>query len=284
MRKEGIPSLGVATCDAKAVLDEVHNGNMFSAKRILVVNGADAMGKEGEALLVKPLPPGLFVILMSREKGGAFFKKVEKEGIVVELGGEKSWEKERSAQDWIVHRFQQEKKSIDPAAVHLLAKEAGGEIALLEEEINKIITYAANKTKVTRDDVAAVSISRPAINVFQLSEALFKRDVPNAIALFRALLDEDNSYFAILKQLRNQVKVDLEIASILRAGGNVQDITAAFPYIKGFILEKHLETVRTWGFDGLKRALVYLDDFEIRAKDGSPDYTLLSDLLILKLT
>jgi DNA polymerase-3 subunit delta len=284
MRKEGIAPLGVTACDAKVVLDEVHNGNMFSPKRILVVNGAESIDKDGETLLLKPLPPGLFVILMSREKGGAFFKKVEKEGIVVELGGEKSWEKERSAQDWIAHRFQQEKKSIDPAAIHLLAKESGGEIALLEEEINKLITYAANKTKVSREDVAAVSISRPAVNVFQLSEALFKRDVPTAISLFRTLLDEETSYFAILKQLRSQVKVDLEIASILRAGGNVQEITTAFPYIKGFILEKHLETVRTWGFDGLKRALVYLDDFEIRAKEGSPDYTLLSDLLILKLT
>ena len=69
----------------------------------------------------------------------------------------------------------------------------------------------------------------------------------------------------------------------MKMGGGPAEIAKAYPYIKGFILEKHLETVRTWGFEGLKRALVLVDDYEIRAKDGSSDYELLSDLFTLKL-
>lgn len=232
---------------------------------------------------MNPLPPGVFLILTAKEKGAAFFKKVEKVGIIVELGGEKSWEKERSGQDYIVQRFREAGREIDSVAAHFLAKESGGEIALLEQEVEKLLLYTEGKRRASAADAASVSVGRPAITTFQLAEALFKRDIPQAVKFFRALLEEGVAYFAILKQLRGQVRVDLEIASILRLGGNVQEITKSYPYIKGFILEKHLETVRTWGFDGLKRALVTLDDFEIRAKDGSAEITLLADLLIFKL-
>lgn len=285
-RKEGVDPLGIRTllnASVGSLSQEIDTVNFFSPKRILIATGAETLSKQEEALVLKPLPPGLFLILLAEGKSTAFFKKVEKEGIVVELGSEKSWEKERNAQEWIMQRFREEKREIESAAIPLLAKEAGGEMALLEQEIIKLITYTEGKKVITRNDVVAVSISRPALSVFLLSEALFKKQIPTAIKLFRDLLEEGNAYFAILKQLRGQVLIDLEIASILRAGGNVAEITQSYPYIKGFILEKHLETVRTWGFDGLKRALIYLDDFEIRAKEGSANYPLLADLFVIKL-
>lgn len=285
-RKEGIEALGVRSlrgAETSLLDQEINTTNLFSPKRIIVVSGAEDLVKAAEERLLKPLPKGVYVILQGKNGSNAFYKKIEKIGIVGELGAEKSWEKEKNAQEWISLKMAQEKKKIEPLAVQMLAKESGGEIALLEQEIEKLILYTVGKDSVTRQDVMTLCISRPVVTVFHLSEALFKRDVPTTVRVFRALLEEGVSYFAILKQLRGQILTDLEIASVLRSGGNVGDITKSFPYIKGFILEKHLETVRQWGFDGLKRALVTVDDYEIRGKDGTSDYELLSDLLTLKL-
>lgn len=283
-RKEKIEAMGIRSLGADSSLleEEINTLNLFSPKRIVTLGGAGDLPKALEERLLKPLPPGVFVILHGKG-ASAFYKKVEKVGIVAELGAEKSWEKEKNAQEWVIQRFAEEKKKIEPLAAQLLAKDSGGEIALLEQEIEKLMLYTYGKEMVTRQDVTKLCISRPVITVFNLAESLFKRDIPSAVRQFRMLLDEGHAYFAILKQLRSQILTDLEIASILKNGGNVGDVTKAFPYIKGFILEKHLETIRIWGFSGLKRALVMVDDYEIRGKDGTSDYELLGDLFILKL-
>ena len=286
-KKEGIGPLGVRSFiepTYNELSQEINTGSFFSAKKMILVGGVQDLSKEVEELLLKQAPPGTFILLHGLSGANPFFKKVEKGGIVVELGAEKSWEKEKNAQEWVMQRFYEEKKRIDPLAAQLLAKESGGEIGFLEQEIEKLIAYTLGRDTISRQDVLAISISRPAITVFQLAESLFKRDTAGAIRYFRALLDDGTSYFAILKQLRGQILTDLEIASILKTGGKNADVTTTFPYMKGFILEKHLETVRTWGFEGLKRALVLVDDFELRAKEGSADYELLADLLTLKLS
>lgn len=286
-KKEGIGPLGIRSMfepDHQELSQEIHTGSFFATKKIILVGGVENLAKEAEKLLLEETPPGVFVILHGLSGANPLYKKVEKKGIVVELGAEKSWEKEKNGQEWILQRVTEEKKRIDIVAAQLLAKESGGEIALIDQEIEKLVAYTFGRDTISKQDVLAVSISRPSVTVFQLAEALFKRDTNGAIRYFRALLEEGMSYFAILKQLRGQVLTDLEIASILKNGGKQGDITATFPYMKGFILEKHLETVRTWGFEGLKRALVLVDDFELRAKEGSADYELLADLLTLKLS
>lgn len=285
-KKEEIAPLGIRSMlepDYKELSQEINTGSFFAAKKILLVGGVENLSKEVEEFLLQPAPPGTFVILHGLSGANPFYKKVEKKGIVVELGAEKSWEKEKNGQEWILQRVAEEKKRIDIAAAELLAKESGGDIALLEHEIEKLVTYTLGRSVISKQDVLAISISRPSLSVFQLAEALFKRDMNGAIHYFHALLEEGVSYFAILKQLRGQILTDLEVASILKNGGKNGDVTATFPYMKGFILEKHLETVRTWGFEGLKRALVLVDDFELRAKEGSADYELLADLFTLKL-
>jgi DNA polymerase-3 subunit delta len=132
--------------------------------------------------------------------------------------------------------------------------------------------------------VKAVAIKNRAESTFSLSDALFKRDVPEAIRLFRSLLESGNSFFALVKQLRTQVQNQLSIACILKNGGGPQEVAAHFPYMKGFILDKNIETARAFGFDRFKRALLLIDDFELDAKNGTTDYELLADLLTLKIT
>ena len=239
-RREGIEPLGIRTLNrvtARELDQEINTGTLFSQKKIVILGEAHDLEKGVEELILRGTPANTFIILLGLSGANPFYKKLEKQGIVVELGAEKSWEKEKNAHEWVLQRFNEEKKRIEPAAAQLLAKECGGEVGLLEQEIEKLIVYTYGREKVSTQDVLAVAVSRPSITVFQLAESLFKRDTAGAVRHFHALLDEGISFFAILKQLRGQILTDLEVASILRMGGNGQHVTETFPYMKGFILK-----------------------------------------------
>jgi DNA polymerase-3 subunit delta len=283
--RERIPPLGITTFETPSVgrLDEeLATLSFFSPKRVIIVRGAGELSLEVQERVLKG-EKGCYLILSGLSGTSSFYKKVEKVGMVVELGAQKSWEKEKSGEEWVLQRALEERKSIEPAAAKLLAKDCKGDISLIDQEFEKLINYTYGRQKITREDVVAISIHEPAVTVFQLLEALFKKDVLSAVGQFRALFDEGISYFAILKQLRGQILIDLEIASIVKTGGHPSEITASYPYIKGFILEKRLAAALSYGFEGLKRALLLIDDFELRAKQGSVDDELLADLFTVRM-
>jgi len=279
-KKENIGPLGVKRIGEGELSQEINTPTFFSDKQILL-SEVDQLNAEDEAAALKGSDKA-FIVLSGASSAKAFFRKVEKEGVVLDLAAEKSWQKEKGAEEWVHLYLSKVNKKIERDAAIRLVKETRGDTELLKQELDKLLLFVDARNPITLKDVLLVVPRGAESNTYELGDALFKKERALAIKQMRNLLDQGVAYFAILKSVRSQIETDLKAASILRNGGSKEAVSAAIPFLKGYVLDKHLENIRLMGFERLKKALVHVDDYELKGKEGSPDYELLSDLFVAR--
>lgn len=229
--------------------------------------------------------PSLFLILSGSGVSGssAFYKQVEKVGIVLELAEEKGTSKEKSHIDIATKRVLAAGKQIDAKACQYLVTHLGGEPSLLFQEVDKLVTYVGERPHITLEDVKSICVNIDNDTIWQLGEALFKRETATALRIIRTMLHAGTSFLALLRQIRHQFQTEYQVCSILSCGGSGGDVTQKFPYMKGYVLDRHLQMARGYGITRFKKAMLALDAMELQAKNDGWDDDLLADLLITKL-
>lgn len=293
LKDQNHPTMAFKTLDGhkltlEELSDELQGHTLFSPRKVLLIEQTDklpkALSKSLEEYFKKPTP-SLFLILSATSISHAtnLYKHAEKIGVVLEFPEEKQAEKERNLVDWLQVRLGQANKSIDQITSHQLVKAVGADAALLNMEIEKLICYVGERKQITIQDVNKLCSGTNQESIWQLGDALFRRDAPAALRISKALQEEGLAFLALLRQIRNQFQTDFQICSLLSEGGTPEAISVKFPYMKGFILDKHMKTAREYGLKAFKQSMHLIDEMELMAKNSSLDNTLLTELLIVKL-
>lgn len=273
----------------EAIQEELQTRSLFSDQKAVWVDLAEKTAtsflKELQGSFSQ-LAPGscLVVSAASLSHATTFYKQAEKAGVILEILEEKSWEKEKTFVAWVTQSLTEIGKTIDGMAAQQLIKQIGTDPAILHQELSKLSCYVGDRVHITLEDVKAICIKVNGENSWQLGEAIFKRDVVSSLRISKALLDEETPFLALLRQIRNQFQTDFTICTLLANGGTPQEITQAFPYMKGFILDKHMRSAKEYGMARFKAGMEEIDAMEFMAKNGSTDSYFLAELLIIKLT
>lgn len=275
--------------DVDALLEDLNSFSLFEKQRIIILQNIDKLTKsttEKLEVYFANLNPMVYLVISGITINHAtnFYKKGEKAGVVLEIAEEKSWEKERSMGEWIQAQVSAMGKKIHPQATQYLLKQVGTDRSLIHQELQKLLCYIDNRAEITQQDVCAVSISMNVENAWQLAEAIFKRDAASALRISRALLDDGVALIALLRQIRSQIQTEYQICSILSTGGNSSEVSQQFPYMRGQILEKHLQMSQNYGMGRFKKAMLKIDEIELLAKNSQLSPEFLAEILITKLT
>ncbi|MBA3237514.1 MAG: DNA polymerase III subunit delta [Parachlamydiaceae bacterium] len=273
----------------KEFMQELNAFGLFSKRRTLLIENADKLDKESMASLESYFAApnkSIFLILSATtfHRGTNFYKKCEKIGIVLEFAEEKPWEKERSIQEWISTVVKAEGKNIDSQCCQHLVKLLGTQQELLSSELQKLICYVGNRTSIVLQDISAVIAPVAVETIWQLGEAVFRRDGASALAICKRLLLDDLSFFAMLRQLRTQFQTEFQVCTIMAHGGDTSEVTRQFPHMKGGILERHVAMAQGYSMEGFKAGLLLIDEIELQAKNSGLDVSFLAELLMVKLT
>lgn len=273
--------------DEKDFLRDLEGQSLLSNKRLLLLNSCDKVSKNFYEPFEKTLHkmPKDTIILLGAEsftRQSAFYKAIEKFGVVFEIGEGKPWEKEKSLTEWLSLRSQEEKKKITPEAVTLLVRGVNGNLALLASEWEKLLTYTANKDSISRQDVEAISILIPQDSTWQLGEAILQSNSKVALECMSRAISQGNSPIALLRQLRHQIVTALYIASLHQKGDHAA-ISTKYPYLKGALLDKQLKCSLEFGPKKLAYAIELIDECEFKAKDAWEDGETLLTYLISKI-
>lgn len=273
----------------ETILTELHSIGFFAKQRVIVVHNSDKLDKNATTKLenyFKSPSPSTYLVITAPTLNRAtnFYKNGEKIGVMLDVPEEKPWEKEKSLQEWIHLEVGTKGKKIDPKACQCLLKQLGTDQNLLENELEKLCCYVGEREEITLRDIGAICSAVNIENGWQLGEAIFRKDVSSALRISKALLSDGTNLIALLRQIRSQFQTEYQISSLLSNGGTSQDVVQQFPYMKGQILERHLQMAQSYGMQKFKKGLLKIDETELSAKNSMQDPDFLAERLIITLT
>lgn len=264
---------------------DINTYTFFAEKRIIHIFEIESLEKSSQAALVRlfqTLPKEVCLVLSgaSLHRGSQLYKHGEESGLIVDIPELKAWEKEKVVEEWVIDHLQGQGKKITPQTAKFLIKQVGPEQSTLFQEMEKLICYTLGRPAIESSDVAAITSSASQETIWQLGEALFARQAQTAFRIAGALLDEGNPILSLLRQIRSQFQTEFQVCCIIEAGGTKEDVAKQFPYMKGFILDRHVTQATQYGRHRFKRALIKIDEAEMAVKSSSLPPELLTDLLI----
>lgn len=190
--------------DVLSIISAARRFPMMAEHQVIIVKEAQNI-RDIEALqpyIEKPLDSTILVICYkykTLDKRKTFTKKVNEKGIVLET--KKLYADKIPA--WITAYLKPKNYGIQPKAAVMLAEYLGNDLSRIVNELEKLSITVKPGSEITPGDVSSnIGISKD-FNVFELQEALGRKDIlkVNLIAKFFAANPKDNPLIVTLATL-----------------------------------------------------------------------------------
>ena len=184
-------------------------------------------------------------------------------------------------EEWLVTRAGAAGVRLAPDAVRLLAAEVGDNLRLLAAEVDKLATYAGAGGTITAKDVRALTPAAHTARVFDLTDALARRDRTRALALLHELLAAGESPFGIIALTAFQTRALLQVKTLAERGLRAHQIAQSVG-MAPYVVEKSLPLARQFTFAQLEAAHRALLDVDTALKHSRMTPELALDLLVVE--
>lgn len=182
-----------------------------------------------------------------------------------------------------VHKRAQDKGiAIDGQAVKLLADYIGANLRQIDNELDKLATYARGRA-VTGDDIKLLVSDASEALIWDLTDALSQRNGRNAMRSLYELRRSDANPFYLLTMIARQYRIIIKVKeAAATVGGNEYDIAKAVKE-SAYPVKKALQQSRQYTFPQLTNIMQKLLESDFAMKTGADPETEL-DVLIAELT
>jgi DNA polymerase-3 subunit delta len=188
----------------------------------------------------------------------------------------------RQLEQWIRKRVGEKDGRISPQASQLLAATIGNEMAILDNEIEKLVLYTAGDEIQSRH-VQRLSPQVAEANIFDLVDAIGNRNGKKAALLLQQKLAEGADPFYLFAMLVRQFRLLIQVKELADAGQRPPAIAKAIkqhPYVVG----KMYQQARGFSLAQLERIYHHLLEMDVAVKTGENDMVTGLNLLIAGLT
>ncbi len=282
----GGTTLCAESATPQLVAQELESQSLFGESGPLIIKTLEKIKKPLLDLLAEVvMRPGRRLILVGEKLNGStrLYKRLVETGLLLDMPELKQWELEKQIPIWVVQEMKKQGKTLAAQAGLLLVQQIGTDKTRLQRELEKLACYLGERPEATVDDVRAICGVNSTVNAWDVSAELFKGSVGRAMEIGRELLAHGTAMPALLRLLRNQIATDLQVWCIMSSGGSAQEVTQEFRYMRGRILDEHLNNARTFGGKRLRRALVLIDQTDLKSKNSQVADAVLLDRLLASL-
>ncbi|HLZ22265.1 MAG TPA: DNA polymerase III subunit delta [Ktedonobacterales bacterium] len=184
-------------------------------------------------------------------------------------------------EDWVARRAASHDAKLAPEAARLLAVEVGDNLRLLALEIEKLATYVGQGETIRVEDVRTLTPASRQAKVFDLTDALARRDRKRALALLHELLAAGESPLGIVALTAFQTRSLLQVKTLAEQGLRAPQI-AQTAGMAPFVVEKTLPLARQFSFAQLEAAHRSLLEIDIALKRSKMTPEMALDLLVVE--
>lgn len=266
------------------VLNACKRYPMFAEKQVVIIKEAQHFKDfdKFESYFENPLNSTILVVgykdkkIDTRTKFGKLIKSKSEYFTTKKLY-------ENQLPDWIKNMVQYQGLSITPMALNLLADHVGNDLSRLETEVEKLAINLGARKNITEDDIENyIGVSKE-FNVFELQDALAKKDVAKALRIIQYF--EKNSKAGPIQLIIPTLYTFFsKVYCIYRETTNDEKIIATNLGINSFVIKNYMVAKRNYSFNATEKILLLLQHYNLRSLGindvGTSDAGLLKELVI----
>lgn len=204
------------------------------------------------------------------------YRLIEKEGIILDLIDEKKWEKEKRLKEAVWEKVRQEKKSLSSDAAELLFASLPSDLAVLDSELEKLLTFCMEKKEIARKDVEAIFSASSTYTIWQIAEKIVWGEEGN-------ISYDEHLGPMLFIALRSELRKGLIIKELLLQGKNADEIGKHISGVWPKALQKKIESARALSLSYFQKGLTALFEAELISRNGSSNIDALLDILTKKI-
>jgi DNA polymerase-3 subunit delta len=270
--------------DWASVVNACRRYPMFAEKQVVLLKEAQQMKDidKLEGYIENPLPSTIFVVSYKEKKvdgRSKLSKLLQKKGEL--LSTKKLYDNQLP--EWIMTMVEQAGLSINQKALLLLVDHIGNDLSRLHNEIEKLSINLKGRKQITEEDIETfIGVSKE-FNVFELQDAIAKKDLAKAIRIVQYFASNPKAapLQLILPTLHSYFS---KVYTIFGMENTSEQALMPLFFRNPFATRQALQACNTYGFTGVERILLLLHQYNLRSiginDAGTEDADLMKELIV----
>ncbi len=270
--------------DWAAVVNACRRYPMFAERQVVILKEAQQMRDidKLEPYIENPLPSTIFVVSYKDKKvdgRSKLAKTLKSKGEM--LTTKKMYDNQLP--DWTLEMVKKHQLSINQKALMLLVDHVGNDLSRIENEIEKLAVNLAGRTNITEDDIEKyIGISKE-FNVFELQEAIGRKDLSKSIRIIQYF--EANPKAAPIQLVLPALYNYFSKVYMLFGLQNPDEKSAASALgVNPYFIKDYLSSARKYEYTGVEKALLLLHQYNLRSVGvydaGTSDAGLMKEMVV----
>jgi DNA polymerase-3 subunit delta len=270
--------------DWSSVVNACMRYPMFADKQVVILKEAQQMRdiEKLESYIDNPLASTIFVVSFKEKKvdgRSKLAKTLKSKGEM--LSTKKMYDSQLP--EWVNQMVASHQLTIAPKALHLLVDHIGNDLSRLQNEVEKLAVNLAGRKNITEDDIEKyIGVSKD-FNVFELQDALGKRDLAKTIRIIHYF--EANPKAAPIQMILPALYNYFSKVFMLYSLPNITEQSAAAALgVNPFFVKEYIATARRYDYEGIEKVLLLLHQYNLRSigvhDAGTSDAGLLKELAV----
>lgn len=263
------------------IIDMAETMPFMAEKRLIVIENSGFFKNKCDELadyFEDPPDSTCFVFVEAEvDKRSRLYKRVKERGRIAELNAQD----EKSLVRWIVGSLNRENKKITQSAAALFLTKTGADMENIQKELEKLICYVGERDSINIEDVEAICTTVITNNIFEMIDAIAKKQQKKALELYYDLLTLKEPPMRILFLITRQFNLLLQVKDLARLGFNTAE-TAKKAGLHSFVAGKYVSQSKSFDSKWLADAVEICAGTEEAVKTGRINDILSVELLIVQ--
>ncbi|MBX9893530.1 MAG: DNA polymerase III subunit delta [Chitinophagaceae bacterium] len=269
--------------DWAAVVNACRRYPMFAERSVVLLKEAQHMRDidKLEPYIENPLNSTVFVVSYKEKKIDARtkFAKLLKQNAEV-FTTKKIYDNQLP--EWASNMVQQHGLTISQKALQLLVDHIGNDLSRIQNEIEKLAVNLGSRKNITEDDIETyIGVSKE-FNVFELQDAMVRKDLAKAIRIIQ-YFEANPKAAPIQMMLPALYNFFSKVYMIFGVQGDEKTLATAIG-VNPYFIKDYIAAAKNYAYEGVERILLLLHEYNLRSvgvnNAGAEDSSLMKEMVV----